>query len=124
MARAARVTKSSGNVFADLGLPKADERYVKSFLSSLITKTIRARSLTQLAAGRLLGIAQPKVSELVRGSPQQFSLERLLVFVRRLGYDVEVVVSGPRRRARSTSRRRRGRLRVTLGPSVLRVHGA
>jgi predicted XRE-type DNA-binding protein len=109
MAEQIRVTKSSGNVFADLGLPNADERLVKATLAIEIGRIIKARKLTQQAAARLMGIDQPKVSHLLRGRLSGFSTERLLGFLTALGRDVEIVVRTPPRR------RRQGRLRVVAG---------
>jgi predicted XRE-type DNA-binding protein len=87
------VTESSGNVFADLGLPDADELYAKSLLSILIARTIRDRGITQTEAARLLGTTQPKISDLFRGRLSGFSLERLFRFLNALGKSVRIQVS-------------------------------
>jgi predicted XRE-type DNA-binding protein len=87
------VTPSSGNVYADLGLPDAEEMYAKSLLSILIARAIRERGLTQSDAARLLGTTQPKVSELVRGRLSGFSIERLFRFLNALGMTVRIQVS-------------------------------
>jgi len=87
------VTPSSGNVFADLGLPDAEDLYVKSLLSILIARTIRARGLTQTEAAALLGTTQPKISELVRGRLSGFSVERLFRFLNALGMNVHIHVT-------------------------------
>ncbi len=55
-----RVEGSSGNVFADLGLPDAEERLVKATLAIEIGRIIKARKLTQQAAAQLMGIDQPR----------------------------------------------------------------
>ena len=94
------VHRSSGNVFADLGLPDADEYMAKSKLAVQIYKIIRSRRLTQAAAGKLLGISQPKVSALLRGRLDGFSTERLMRFLNALGCDVQITISRPRSRAR------------------------
>ena len=60
-----QVEHSSGNVFADLGLPNPEEHLVKATIALAIAKTIRERELTQEQAGRILGLAQPKVSNLI-----------------------------------------------------------
>lgn len=86
-------TESSGNVFADLGLPDAGNRLAKAELARRITLEIEQRTLTQREAAALLGIDQPKVSAITRGRLKEFSLDRLLTFVGRLGLDVEIVVS-------------------------------
>lgn len=86
------ITASSGNVFADLGLPDADERLAKAELARQIGGVIRERHLTQAAAARVLGIDQPKVSALLAGRLSGFSLERLAHFLTLLGKDVDIVV--------------------------------
>ena len=85
-------TESSGNVFADLGLPDADELYAKATLSLIIARMIRERGLTQAEAARLLGTKQPKVSELVRGRLAGFSMERLFRYLNALGMSVRIEV--------------------------------
>ena len=91
--------RSSGNVFADLGLPNAEDRLAKAELARKISEIIVKRRLTQMAAGELLGIDQPKISALVRGRLGGFSLERLVRFLTILGRDVEIVVK-PKPRGR------------------------
>lgn len=91
-----RVTIGSGNVFDDLRLPSPAEALAKSELAAILAEAIRARRLTQTAAARLLGIDQPKVSELLRGRLSRFSTERLLLFLLRVGRDIDIVVRRPR----------------------------
>jgi predicted XRE-type DNA-binding protein len=86
------VYESSGNVFADLGLPDAEERLAKAMISRLIAKAIRERGLTQSQAARLLGTTQPKVSAVVRGQLAGFSMDRLFRFLTVLGMNVRVEV--------------------------------
>jgi predicted XRE-type DNA-binding protein len=90
-----RVYRSSGNVFADLGLPDADEYMAKSELAVRVFKIIKSRRLTQAAAGKVLGITQPKVSALLNGRLDGFSTERLIRFLNALGCDVRISVSRP-----------------------------
>jgi len=92
----ASVTVGSGNVFEDLRLPSPAEALAKSELAAILAEAIRARRLTQVATARLLGIDQPKVSELLRGRLTRFSTERLLLFLLRLGRDIDIVVRRPR----------------------------
>jgi predicted XRE-type DNA-binding protein len=87
------VTRGSTNVFADLGFENADELLAKSELAAHILKTIRARRLTQAAAGELLGISQPKVSALLNGRLDGFSTERLFRFLNCLGWNVQINLS-------------------------------
>jgi predicted XRE-type DNA-binding protein len=78
---------SSGNVFADLGLPNPEEALAKAELAQKIIVLIRKRGLTQIQAAKVLGVDQPKVSALTRGQLSGFSLERLMRFLLRLGQD-------------------------------------
>jgi predicted XRE-type DNA-binding protein len=106
MTRAIEVEESSGNVFADIGLPNPEERLAKADLAIRIAEAIRARRLTQARAARMLGIDQPKISRLLRGQLSGFSAERLMHFLTLLGRDVEIVVK------RTPRSRRQGRVRV------------
>ena len=85
-------SQSSGNVFADLGVPNADEHFVKAQLVFKINRIMKARRLKQVEAARLFGVRQPDVSKMLRGEFRQFSVERLLRFLVALGQDVEIVV--------------------------------
>jgi predicted XRE-type DNA-binding protein len=84
--------ESSGNVFADLSLPKADELLVKAELVARILDETERRRLTQSQAAALLGIDQPKISALKQGRLSGFSIERLLRFLLLLGRDIEIAV--------------------------------
>ena len=84
--------KSSGNVFADAGLPNADEHLVKAKLVLKIDRLLRERGLRQVEAASLFGVKQPDVSKLLRGDFRQFSVDRLMRFLVALGQDVEIVV--------------------------------
>jgi predicted XRE-type DNA-binding protein len=77
-------------VFADIGLNDPEEALAKSDIARQLNRTIAARKLNQEEAGRILGVAQPRVSELARGRLSSFSLEKLLEFSKRLGIDVEI----------------------------------
>jgi len=99
----AKVTKSSGNVFADLKMKDAGEMLVKAELALRITKAIKARRLNQEAAAELMRISQPKVSKLVNGDLYGFSTNSLFLLLNKLGKDVEIVVrSTPRGREYGT----------------------
>jgi predicted XRE-type DNA-binding protein len=88
---------SSGNVFADLGLPDADLRLVKAQLANLITSEIAQRELTQAQAAELMRLKQPDVSNLTRGRLKNFSQERLESCLNYLNFDIRIQVSpGPR----------------------------
>ena len=84
--------KSTGNVFADIGLPDADEHFVKAKLVFKIDGLMRERGLKQVEAASLFGVKQPDVSKMLRGDFRQFSVERLLRFLVALGQDVEIVI--------------------------------
>lgn len=84
--------KSSGNVFADVGLSNADEHLVKAKLVLKIDRLLRERGLRQVEAAGLFGVKQPDVSKLLRGDFRQFSVDRLMRFLVALGQDVEIVV--------------------------------
>jgi phage-related protein/predicted XRE-type DNA-binding protein len=95
-----KITKSSGNVYADLGLKNADEHALKAEFVRQIAAVMKEQELTQTAAARLLGIDQPDVSKMLRGHFRQFSVERLMRFLVALGRDVDIVVR-PVRAARA-----------------------
>ena len=86
------VEESSGNVFADLGYPNAEEALAKARLAQRIAAVLEQKRLTQVQAAKLLGIDQPKVSKLRRGQLREFSTERLLRFLTALDQDVEIVI--------------------------------
>jgi predicted XRE-type DNA-binding protein len=86
------VELSSGNVFADLGLPDADKLKIKSGLVIEITKAVRNLGLSQEEAGRRMGLPQPKLSGLFRGDFSNVSERKLMDCLNRLGYDIEIKV--------------------------------
>ena len=85
-------TTGSGNVYRDLGFPDADELKVKAELAMEIGRIIEDRDLTQVQAAEILGVDQPKVSALVRGRLDGFSLERLYRFLNSLGRDIQITL--------------------------------
>ena len=86
------VEMSSGNVFADVGLPDADKLKIKSGLVIEITKALRNLGLSQEEAGRRMGLPQPKLSGLLRGDFSNVSERKLMDCLNRLGYDIEIKV--------------------------------
>lgn len=96
-ARTTKVTAGSGNVFADLGLPNAEQELMKARLTLQIYRIIEARGLTQTEAGKVLGIPQPQVSALARNRAGNFSVGRLLDFLTALGQDVKITVTPARK---------------------------
>lgn len=102
----ARITESSGNVFADLGFPNPEQELLKARLTLQIYRAIKTRNLTQAKAGEILGIKQPHVSTLMRGHSGAFSAERLMDFLRALGHDVDITIT--------PTRKKRGRLSIVI----------
>jgi predicted XRE-type DNA-binding protein len=92
-----RIEESSGNVFADLGLPNPEQELLKARLTLQIHKIVKARGLTQTQAGQLLGIKQPHVSALMRNRVGNFSIGRLIEFLTALGHDVKITVKPTRK---------------------------
>ena len=88
---------STGNVFADLGLPHPEQELLKAKLTLQIYRLIKSRDLTQVEAGKILGIKQPNVSLLMRNRSGSFSVERLMDFLTALGQDVEISVKPTRK---------------------------
>lgn len=86
------VERSSGNVFADLGLPDADKLKIKSGLVIEITRAVRKLGLTQTEAANRMGISQSKVSSMLRGDFANLSERKLMDCLNRLGYDIEIMV--------------------------------
>jgi predicted XRE-type DNA-binding protein len=91
------IDPSSGNVFADLGLDDPEERLAKAELAHRICEIIAERKLSQTRAAAVLGVDQPKVSALMRGKLDGFSLDRLFRFLNALGRDVEIVIRPAKR---------------------------
>jgi predicted XRE-type DNA-binding protein len=103
MKRKSRVTGSSGNVFEDLGFKDAQELALKTDLVAAIIKAMAARGFkNQSEAAARMGIDQPRVSKLIRGHFDEYSVERLMEFLAALGNDVEIRVK-PHGRARPGS---------------------
>lgn len=87
------IVPSSGNIYADLGLPNPEERRTKAALARQIDAILTERTMTQRAAAGILGISQPKISNLLNGRLSGFSVERLLQFLTALNRDVQIIVT-------------------------------
>jgi predicted XRE-type DNA-binding protein len=98
--RGANVRRSSGNVFADLGVKDAAEKQTKVRLAFAINGILQKSRLSQAGAAERLGINQPKISALANYRLDGFSVERLMNFLNALGRDVEIVI-GQRRSKRA-----------------------
>ncbi len=102
------VTKSSGNIFADLGLPQAEDLQTRAHLTHQIYSLLKERGLKQKEAAELLGIKQPDVSALMNGRFADFSVDRLLHLLVRLNQNVEIVI-----RPASTKGKHKATIRVS-----------
>jgi len=92
---AVRVRRSSGNVFRDLGFgeDEAENLKIRADLMIELTKLIEARELTQAAAAKLLGVTQPRVSDLMRGKIDRFSVDSLIEMLGHAGSCVSIAVT-------------------------------
>jgi predicted XRE-type DNA-binding protein len=88
-----KVTPADGNIFETLGFPDAEELKAKADLVIQIIQIIEERGLKQMEAAEIMGVDQPKVSALVNGKLDGFSMERLYRFLNALGMDIEIVVT-------------------------------
>lgn len=89
-----RVRHSTGNVFRDLGFSReeAENLKIRTDLMIQLSKLIEARRLTQAQAAHLFGVTQPRVSDLVRGKIDRFSIDTLVAMLGRAGVRVQIVV--------------------------------
>lgn len=100
-----KVIDSSGNVFADLGLSTSDDDLLKVAIAGAITNIVKKRELSQSDAADIIGIDQPKMSLLLRGRLNGFSVDRMLKFLTLLGKDVDIRIS-------ARSKNQPGRIKV------------
>jgi len=96
-----KLIRSSGNVFRDLGFSPDEVEYLKvrSELMVSLQKVITARGLKQAEAAALLGVSQPRVSDLMRGRLDLVSIDTLIDMLARLGIRATLVLHPRRRRA-------------------------
>src|SRR5690349_12648734 len=114
--------ESSGNVFADLGLPDPEIRLAKAKLARQIAHVIAERGWKQTDAAEALGLHQPEVSNIVRGRLRDFSLDRLMTVLNRAGQDVAIVVHlnrEPARRGRLDVRSDDEQISAAAGPDII-----
>jgi predicted XRE-type DNA-binding protein len=97
------IERGTTNVYADLGLPDAEEMLVKAKLAAKIGEILAARGWTQQQAGQILGIPQPKLSKMLRGQFRGISEAKMLDCLTRLGRDIQIVI-GDERRSSSVGR--------------------
>ena len=90
----AKIRRSTGNVFRDLGFSPEESENLKLRADLMIelSKVIKARRLTQAKAASLFGISQPRVSDLVRGKIDRFSVDTLVAMLGHAGAHVQLVV--------------------------------
>ncbi len=95
---AVKIEPSSGNVFADLGFSaeEAQNLRIRSDLMIELSKMIEVQGLTQAAAAKLLGVTQPRISDLVRGKIDRFSVDTLIEMLGHAGASVSFVVTPQR----------------------------
>jgi len=98
-----KVTRSSGNVFRDLGFPpdEAEHLVVRSDLMIKVQKVIASRRLKQSETAKILRVTQPRVSDLLRGRIDLFSTDALIDMLARLGVRVRLVLKPSRRRLKA-----------------------
>lgn len=89
------VYESSGNIFADLGLPDPETHMLKAQIVTELYRLTLERKLNQTKAGKLMGLSQPEVSRMFKGTFREYSVERLMGFLTAFDRDVEIV-SRPR----------------------------
>lgn len=89
------LTRSSGNVFTDLGFPEpeASVHKMRSELMIAIEKMIADKHLSQIEAAKVLKVSQSRVSDLRRGKVEKFSLDMLVTFAARMGTKVQLKVA-------------------------------
>ena len=97
-----KVTRSTGNVFRDLGFPpdEAEHLRVRSDLLVQLQKAIKSQGLKQAVAAKLLDVTQPRVSDLMRGRLDLFSVDSLIDMLARVRVRVRVVFTTTKRSAR------------------------
>lgn len=106
------ITRGSGNVFADIGVPDAETHLIKAELVRRIGFLIESQKLTQAGAAERMGLTQPDVSKMLRGGFRPMSLERLMQCLVALGQSVTIDVGPPAgKRARPAIRVARSRQR-------------
>lgn len=88
-----KFTKGSDNIFKDLGLPDAEELLAKAKLATEIAIIIEDRNLTQQQAARITGTSQAKISDVVRGNLEQFTIDRLIKMLIAFDQDVKIELS-------------------------------
>lgn len=93
---ATSVTKSSGNVFADLALADPELLLLKADVAIALERALRSYPGSQAHAAAAAGLTQPQISRLARGDAMGFTIDRLLRSLFRLGYQIDLQITPPR----------------------------
>ncbi len=98
-----RATKGNENVFIDCGFPpaEAENLRIRAKMMMALTGYIQARKLTQSRAAKIMGVSQPRISDLVRGKIGLFTIDTLVNMVTSAGLKVDVDITASRSRART-----------------------
>ncbi len=98
-----RATKGSENVFVDCGFPptEAENLRIRAKLMMALTGYIQERKITQSGAARVMGVSQPRISDLVRGKIGLFTIDTLVNMVTAAGLKVHVDITAGRPRAKN-----------------------
>ena len=106
--------EGSENVFADLGFENPKDELIKADLTFEIAKIIKKKNLTQAEAAKIVGVDQPRISSLLRGCLDLFSIEALMHFLNALGQDIQIVIKP------KSHRRKEGSLSVCFSSNNTR----
>lgn len=94
-----KITQSFGNVYSDIGVAQPEAMLAKAQLAQRVGSSIAARKLTQREAAEIIGVPQPKLSNILRGQFRGVSEAKVMDCLLRLGNDVQIVVKPARRKA-------------------------
>ncbi|MDI1264540.1 MAG: helix-turn-helix transcriptional regulator [bacterium] len=103
-------TKSSGNIFTDLGLPNAEEHLLKATLVVELKRLMAERKLTQTETASMVEMKQPDLSKLLRGHFKLVSVEKLMRMLTAFDQDVEITLKPHRKRGEAG--------RITFNPAA------
>ena len=103
-AKKIEIHEGTGNVFADLGLPDADNHFLKAQIVAELYRLTTERKLTQQKAGTLMGISQPEVSRLFKGHFREYSVDRLMTFLTAFDRDIEIIARPRGKRSKKAQR--------------------
>lgn len=90
--------RSSANVFRELGfdIEESENLRIRSDLMMELSELIERRAWTQAHAAEVMGVSQPRISDLVRGKIDRFSIDTLITMLGRAGVKVRVTISASR----------------------------